>query len=138
MMKALEFDNCLQVLYHLLYFFPHSGEDRNFTDGELKTIFLNAMPSEWQQTYTLKETRATDNFKELVAYFTTYQSIVDTNSHNKLSVPTRHILSLCGQNTNYVLHFTTTMFADRGSTVKFREHCLQHSNNNVLHSFIVV
>ena len=43
-MKVQEFDNCLRVLNHLLDLFPHVGEDKNFTDGELKTIFLNAMP----------------------------------------------------------------------------------------------
>ena len=59
------------------------------------------MPLAWQQAYTLKGTRATDTFKELVAYFTTYQSIVDNNSHNKPTITTEQMLSLCGQNTNH-------------------------------------
>ena len=100
-MKVQEFGNRLRVLNHLLDLFPRSGEDRNFTDGELKTIFLNAMPLAWQQAYTLKGTRATDTFKELVAYFTTYQTIVDNKSHNKPLFTTERTLSLRGQNTNH-------------------------------------
>ena len=66
-MKVQEFGNRLQVLNHLLDLFSHSGEDKNFMDGELKTIILNAMPLAWKQAYTLKGTRTTDTFKELVA-----------------------------------------------------------------------
>ena len=87
MMKVQVFGNCLKVPNHLLDLFPHAKDDRNYTDSELKAIFLNAMPSVWQQTYSLKGTRATDSFKELVAYFTTYQSIIDTNNCNKPTVP---------------------------------------------------
>ena len=39
-MKVQEFGNRLRVLNHLLDLFPHSGEDKNLTDGELKTLFL--------------------------------------------------------------------------------------------------
>ena len=100
-MKVQEFGNRLRVFNHLLDLFPQSGEDRNFTDGELKTIFLTAMPLAWQQAYTLQGTRATDTYKELVAYFTTYQSIVDTNNHSKITIPTEQMLSLRGQNINH-------------------------------------
>ena len=102
-MKVQEFGNCLRVLNHLLDLFPRSGEDKNLTDGELKTIFLNAMPLTWQQAYTLKGTRATDKFKELVAYFTTYQALADNNNNNnsKFTIPTGQMLSLCGQNINH-------------------------------------
>ena len=88
------------------------------------------MPSVWQQTCTLKETRATDSFKELVAYFTTYQSIVDTNNHSKSTVPTARILSLCGPNTNHFQHVTTTSFPGRGSMVRYRDCCPKHPNNS--------
>ena len=105
-MKVQEFGNCLQVLNHLLDLFPCFGEDRNFTDGELKTIFLNAMPLAWQQAHMLKGTRATDTFKELVALFTTYQALADNNNSNnnnnsKFTIPTGQMLSLHGQNINH-------------------------------------
>ena len=129
-MKVQEFGNRLQVLNHLLDLFPHSGEDKNFTDGELKTIFLNAMPLVWQQAYTLKGTRATDTFKELVAHFTTYQSIVDNNSHNKPTITTKQMLSLCGQNTNHIRDVVTTPFQDRHSMIRYGDCCPQHPNSN--------
>ena len=88
------------------------------------------MPLAWQQAYMLKGKRATDTFKELVAYFTTYQSIVDTNNHSKSTIHTGQILSLCGQNTNHFQHVATTAFQGRSSTVRYGDCCPQHPNSN--------
>ena len=88
------------------------------------------MPLAWQQAYTLKGTRTTDTFKELVASFTTYQSIVDNNSHNKPLITTEQMLSLRGQNTNHFRHVVTTPFQGRNSTVRYGDCCPQHPNSN--------
>ena len=130
-MRVQEFGNRLQVLNHLLDLFPQSGEDRNLTDSELKTILLNAMPLTWQQAYALKGTRATDTYKELVAYFTTYQALADNNNNNsKITIPTGQMLSLCGQNINHFRHVVTTPFQGRSSTVRYGDCCPQHPYNN--------
>ena len=80
-------------------------------------FFWNAMPLTWQQAYMLKGTRARDTFKDLVAFFTTYQTIADTNNHSKSTTPTGRMVSLHGQNTNHFQQVATTPFQGRGSTV---------------------
>ena len=129
-MKVQEFGNCLRVLNHLLDLLPDSREDRNFTEGELKTIFLNAMPLTWQQAYMLKGTRATDTFKELVAYFTTYQTIADTNDQIKSTIPTEQMVFLYERSTNHFWHVVTNPFQGRSSTVRYGDCCPQHPNSN--------
>ena len=88
------------------------------------------MPLTWQQACTLKGTRATDTFKELVAYFTTYQAIVDTNNHSKSTIPTERMLSFHGQNTNHFRHVVATPFQGRSSMVRYGNCCPQHPNSN--------
>ena len=88
------------------------------------------MPLTWQQVYTLKGTRATDTFKELVAYFTTFQSIADTNDHSKPTIPTGQMVSLHGQNTNHFRQVVTAPFQGRSSTGRYGDCCPQHPNSN--------
>ena len=52
----------------------------------------------------LKDTQATDTFKETVCYFTTYQFIIDLVGLIKAMSSTVHVLFLCGQTNNYFQH----------------------------------
>lgn len=72
-----KFWNHLRILNHLIELFPHTDNDKIFTETDLKIIFLKAMPIAGQQGYILKGTQTLDTFKEMMAYSTNYQAFID-------------------------------------------------------------
>ena len=75
--EAQDFVHCLKVLNHLLELFPHTDDDKIFTEINLKANFSKSMHNVRQQYYVLKDTEAKDTFRKMMSYFTTYPSIID-------------------------------------------------------------
>ena len=75
-MRDQEYGNCLCVFINLSDLFPHSGEDRNITDSELKTIFLNAMPIVWQQPVILQKHSCHPSCIPVILYSTNSTALV--------------------------------------------------------------
>ena len=77
-MRVKDFGNRLKTLNLFLALMPQDEEkDLIFTDTDLKALILKSMPPTWQNSYLLKGTRITDDFRQMLAYFVHFQSITD-------------------------------------------------------------